>query len=114
MTPLQLEPSAHAPWTRTMFIRIDLRDRGTASEPDWTSSQLVGPTTAWMMVVNLVWVQPDRSPFHSAPIARTANRSPVGATTQNAAARDRQIWAAVQPAEPVEESRHEGSRSADR
>src|ERR687898_2600427 len=39
------------------------------AKSDWTGSQLVGSTTAWMMVVNFVWVQPDRSRFHSAPIA---------------------------------------------
>src|SRR5688500_393431 len=63
MTPLQLEPSAHAPWTRTMFIRIYLRDQGNRCEIGLDSLSADGRTTAWMMVVNLVWVQPHWSPF---------------------------------------------------
>jgi hypothetical protein len=62
MTPLQLEPSAHAPWTRTMFIRIYLRDRGEPlSEIGLDGSQLVGSTTAWMMVLSFAWSPADRS-----------------------------------------------------
>jgi hypothetical protein len=49
----------------------------------------VGPTTAWMMVVNLVWVQPDRSPFHSAPTARCGRPLLISSSAQNYVTRDR-------------------------
>ena len=70
MTPLQLEPSAHAPWTRTMFIRIYLRDRG--NRLGIGRAQLVGRPRG-----SSSWVSSESSPTGQLSRVRSAVRHRV-------------------------------------